>query len=218
MRVIRIFLADDHQLFRDGLRSLLEKQGDFVVIAEAANGREAVARISEVSVDVVLMDLNMHELNGIEATRELLARNPELKVVALSMRADDEAVSEVLQAGASAYVPKESAFAELAVAVRAVVAGNTYLSPSVATHVVQHYVRVPRTGPDPNANQLLTPREREVLQLVAEGRSTKQIAGALCLSVKTVDTHRQQIMNKLDLHSVAELTKYAVRHGYTAAE
>ena len=212
---ITIVLADDHKIMREGLRALLEKQPDFEVAAEADNGLNAVQLAKKLKPDIIIMDIGMPGLNGIEATRQIAAEAPSTKVIALSMHSDKRFVIEMLKAGASAYLLKDSASEELASAIRTVISGKPYLSPNITDVVLKDYLStVSKT--EPNAFTLLTPREREVLQLIAEGRTTKQIATALFLSVKTVETHRQQIMEKLGLRSIAELTKYAIREGLTS--
>lgn len=214
---IRILLADDHRITRQGLRSLLDNQSDMEVVAEAEEGRTAVRLAKELSPDVVIMDVSMPDLNGIEATRQILDRSPGTKVVALSMHSDTLFVSEMLKSGACGYMLKDCAFEELERAIRTVVAGKTYLSPSISGVVVDDYLHRLSKG-NLAGDDVLTNREKEVLQLLAEGKSTKQIALKLHVSVKTIETHRRQIMEKLDLHSVAELTKYAIRKGYTSLE
>jgi len=214
---IRIILADDHKITRQGLRSLLEAIADMEVVAEAENGRGAVELAKQFSPDVIIMDVSMPDLNGVEATRQILADNPAVRVVALSMHSDTLFVSEMLKSGAGGYLLKDCAFEELEQAIRTVMQGKSYLSPSISGVVVEDYLH--RLGREEvSALQVLTDREREVLQLMAEGQSTKQIALKLHISAKTVETHRRQIMNKLDLHTVAELTKYAIRKGLTALE
>jgi DNA-binding NarL/FixJ family response regulator len=211
---VRIIIADDHRIVREGLRHLLEKRTDFKVVAEAPDGESAVRLAKELSPDVVILDISMPGLNGIEATRRILAERPGVKVLALSMHSDRRFVIETLKAGASGYVLKDSAFDELARAIEVVMARGAFLSPAITEMVVRDYVTQAGVD-DAAAFSVLTPREREVLQLMAEGESTKAIAGRLAVSVKTVETYRQQIMEKLDLHSVAELTKYAIREGLT---
>ena len=209
---MRIVLADDHQIVRDGLRALLEKETDMEVIAEAEDGQSAVKLTAELKPSVVVMDIGMPDMNGIEATRQIVASHPDVKVIALSMHSDKRFVGGMLKAGASGYLLKDCAFGELANAIRAVTQGQTYLSPQVTHVVVQGYVR--QAGPRaPAGADVLTGREREVLQLLAEGKSTKDIAALLKLSARTVETHRQQIMNKLNIHKAAELVKYAIREG-----
>jgi two-component system, NarL family, response regulator NreC len=214
---IRILLADDHKITRQGLRSLLEKQQDMEVVAEAENGRTAVRLTGEIAPDVVIMDLTMPDLNGVEATRQIVADSPDVKVIALSMHSDSLFVTEMLKSGAAGYLLKDCAFEELAKAIRIVLEGKIYLSPSISGVVVEDYIyRLSKTE-FVNADAL-SDREREVLQLMAEGSSTKQIAVKLHISVKTVETHRRQIMSKLDIHTIAELTKYAIRKGLTSLE
>jgi DNA-binding NarL/FixJ family response regulator len=210
----RIVLVDDHQLLRAGLRSLLSKERDLEVVGEASDGREAVQLVSQSSPDVVIMDIGMPNLNGIEATRQILQVAPRTRIIALSMHSSAQFVSRMLEAGASAYLLKDCAHDELLHAVRAVIAGQVYLSPAITGVVVDDYVR--RAGGATRGDAVvLTPREREIAQLLAEGRSTKEVAGQLFVSVKTVETHRQHIMEKLKLGSIAELTKYAIREGLT---
>ncbi len=212
---IRVILADDHRIVRHGLRSLLEQERDMEVIAEAADGREAVQLTRELKPDVIVMDLSMPDLNGIEATRQVLEENPGVKVLALSMHSDKRFVAGVLGAGASGYLLKDCALDELVRAIHSVAVDQTYLSPSIAGVVVQGYTQQVR-GSDAPVMSSLSPREQEVLQLMAEGKPVKEIASILHLSVKTVETHRHQIMNKLGVYSVAELTKYAIREGLTS--
>ncbi len=214
---IRILLADDHTIMQAGLRSLLEKEADMEVMAEAQDGRRAVELTDEFVPDVVIMDISMRDLNGIDATRQITARHPQVKVIALSMHRDEQFVAGMLAAGASGYLLKDCAAEELCYAVRAVVAGRTYLSPSVAAIVAEEYVRTMMEREEAT-DSVLTAREREVLQLLSEGIPSKEIATALDLSVRTVETHRKQIMDKLNIHSVAELTKYAIRKGITSLE
>ena len=211
----RIVLADDHQLMRQGLRGLLDREPDMEVVGEADGGRSALALVAELVPSVVIMDVAMPDLNGVEATRKIVEGFPGVRVIALSMHADKRFVAGMLKAGASGYLLKDCAFAELAGAVRTVAAGQVYLSPGIAGLVAEEFAG--RFAPD-RPGSPLTGREREVLQLIAEGQATKQIAVRLGLSVKTVETHRRQMMDKLGLHSVAELTKYAIREGLTALD
>jgi len=214
---IRILIADDHQIVRQGLRTLLEKEPDMAVVAEADDGRATVRLVRDISPEVVIMDVAMPDLNGIEATRQIVAEFPKIKIIALSMYADQRFVLNMLKAGASGYLLKDCAFEELIRAIRVVMAQKTYLSPGVTDIVVKDYTAGNNSG-KPSVFSVLSPREREVLQLMAEGRSTSQIAGLLHVSVKTVETHRQQVMHKLNIHSVAELTKYAIREELTSLE
>ena len=214
---MRIVVADDHKIVRDGLQSLLEKQPDMEVVGEADNGRTAVSLAQELSPDIVILDIAMPELNGIEATRQLTLKNPKVKVLALSMHSDRRFVAQMFRSGASGYLLKDCAFEELVAAIRAVVTGQTYLSPGITNMMVRDYVRR-LSSDDSSKSDLLTSRECEVLQLLAEGNSTKEIASQLNVSIKTVETHRLQIMGKLDIHSVAQLTKFAVREGYTSLD
>ncbi len=214
---IKILLADDHQITRQGLKALLEKQSDMEVIGEAEQGREAVTLTRQLSPQIVIMDVSMPDLNGMEAAKQITNERPDIKIIALSMHSDSLFVTEMLKSGASGYLLKDCAFEELVQAIRTVNSGKTYLSPSISGVVVSDYVhRLSKPG---NSNlEVLTAREREVLQLIAEGKSTKQTALKLHISTKTVETHRRQIMDKLDIHSVAELTKYAIRKGFTSLD
>jgi DNA-binding NarL/FixJ family response regulator len=214
---IKILLADDHKITRQGLRSLLEKEPDMEVVAEAEEGRTAVRLVRELLPDVVVMDVSMPDLNGMEATHQIVAEHPNVKVIALSIHSDNLFVSEMLKSGASGYLLKDCAFEELASAIHFVVDGKTYLSPAVSGVVVDDYLHHLARTESPSS-EVLTDREREVLQLIAEGKSTKQVALKLHISVKTVETHRRQIMSKLNIHTIAELTKYAIRQGLTSLE
>lgn len=214
---VRIVIVDDHQIVRDGLRSVMEKEEDFQVVAEADNGRDGVRACRDLGPDVVIMDITMPDLNGIEAARKIGAECPDTRVIALSMHSDKRYVTRMLEAGAAGYLLKESAIDEVVRAVRAVAAGQSYLSPPVADIVIADF-RV-KPGRETAADgSVLTDREREVLQLLAEGRTSKEIAGALDVSPKTVEAHRRQIMDKLGIHNVAGLTKYAIREGLTSVD
>jgi two-component system response regulator NreC len=202
---------------REGLRSLIEKHRGLEVIGEAENGQIAVQFALERLPDVMIMDVGMPDLNGIEATRQIVAKVRSIKVIGLSMHSEKRFVVEMLKAGASGYLLKDCAFEELAYAIRAVVGNRTYLSPRIADTLIKDYIHLfPET--QLSVFSLLSPRERQVLQLIAEGKTTKQIALNLKVSVKTVETYRQQIMDKLDMNSIAELTKYAIREGLTSLE
>ena len=213
---LRVLLVDDHQLLREGLRRILEATGDIQVVGEADDGGAALAAVEAHDPHVVVMDVGMHGLNGIEATQRLRRTHPGVRVVALSAHADKRYVRNMVRAGASAYVLKESASDDLLRAVRAAAHGEHYLSPRVTGALLESWsAPVPEPG---SAGERLGPREREVLRLLAEGKTSKEIARTLGLKVKTVETHRRNLAQKLDLHSVAELTKYAVREGLTSLE
>ena len=213
----KIIIADDHKIVRDGLRALLEKDTGMEVIAEAEDGRMAVRIARQLNPDVVIMDIGMPDLNGIDATRQIVAEVPGVKIIALSMHSDRRFVAQMFKAGASAYLLKDCAFEELCRAVRAVLSNQTYLSPEITGPVMEDYVRH-LSKADSSGFSVLTPREREIIQLLAEGKTSRQIAASLHVSVKTVETHRQQIMSKLNVHSVADLIKYAIREGLTSLE
>jgi len=213
----RIVLADDHRLMREGLKTLISGESDLEVVGEAEDGRSAVSLALELLPDVVIMDVAMPHLNGIEATRQILKQAPSVRIIALSMHSDRRFVGEMLKVGASGYLLKDGAFDELVRAIRAVLAGQVYLNPRIASIVVEHHVRRPKAE---NASvwSVLTAREREVLQLLSEGKTSKLIAAQLHISAKTVESHRRQITDKLGLRSVAELTKYAIREGLTSVD
>ncbi len=202
---------------RDGLKALLEKHPSMEVIGEAENGIQTLELTRQKKPDVVIMDIAMPDMNGIEVTRQLKAEMPDLKIIALSMHADRRFVTEILKAGASAYVLKQSAFDDLVKAIRAVVVGRRFLSADILETVVEDYVSQ-LSKSEYEAYRQLSDRERQVLQLLAEGNSTKEIAFKLHVSVKTIESHRQNIMNKLDIHSLAGLTKFAVREGITSLD
>ena len=213
MSQVRIFLADDHTVMRGGIRLVLERQPDLHVVGEASDGRETVNAVERLHPDVVVMDIAMPNLNGIEATRQILANGVAVSIVVLSMHSDEEYVLRALKAGARGYLLKESAEADLIAAVRAVISGESFFSPAVSRLLVEDYVRQLQDRDIEDSYDLLTTRERETLQLVAEGKSNKDIANLLNLSVYTVETHRSNIMEKLNLHGVPELILYAVRKG-----
>jgi two-component system, NarL family, response regulator NreC len=211
----RVLLADDHNMIRQGLRALIENEAGMSVIAEAEDGLEAIELAAELAPKIVVMDVGMPKMNGIEATRRIVEADPDIKVLALSMHSDKRFVKEMFAAGASGYLLKDSAFQELALAIRTLADDRTYLSPGVTDAVIKDFV-ARRPEAETSVFSLLTGRQREVLQLTAEGMSTRDIAAELNVSVKTVETHRQNIMAKLEVHSIAELTKYAVREGLTS--
>ncbi len=213
---IRVLLADDHKIIRDGLCSLLEKESNMEVVAVAENGRQAVQLAMKIKPDVIIMDISMPDLNGIDATKQILKGLPNIKVIALSTYSDRRFVEGMIKAGVSGYLLKDCAFEELSRAINTVVNSQMYLSPAVAGTVVRSYVDH-LSKEDANCGlDDLSDREREVLQLIAEGKSTKQTASLLYVSVKTIESHRRKIMSKLNIHTIAELTKYAVREGLTA--
>lgn len=214
---IRIILADDHKIFCEGLRFMLEDQPGIEVIATAPDGHTAAQLTRELSPDVVIIDIGMPNLNGIEATRKINAENQDVKIIALSMHSDKRFVAEMFKAGASGYLLKDSDFDELIVAINTVMEDNPYISPAVAKMVIKDYVKGLRED-NTSVFDILTAREREVLQILAEGKNTHQIAAALFVSEKTVEAHRRQIMNKLGINSVAGLIKYAIREGLTTVD
>lgn len=214
---IRVLIADDHKILRDGLVALLEEQEDLRIVAQADNGREAIALTRQHRPDIVVMDAAMPLLNGVEATRQIHAESPGVRIIALSMHSDRRFVRGMLAAGASGYLLKDSAVEELVLAVRTVARGQVYLSPGIGGALVQDYQELLAADASEKRDPL-SPREREVLQLLAEGHTTKQVAALLHVSVKTVETHRKNIMDRLGLRSIAELTKYAIREGLTSLE
>lgn len=213
----RVLLVDDHKILREGLRTLLEQEDDIQIIGEADNGRTSVKLANELAPDVVIMDLAMPDLNGIDATRRITESEPKVRVLALSMHSDGRYVRGMLRAGARGYILKDCAAEELTRAIRTVMADQVYVSPGVTGTIVKDYIQQISASQDDEV-ATLTHREREVLQMLAEGGSTAHIAAELHLSVKTVETHRKRIMDKLGLRSIAELTKYAIREGITTLE
>jgi DNA-binding NarL/FixJ family response regulator len=214
---VRILLVDDHQIVREGLAALIDREPTMEVVGAAVDGREAVTEARDLKPDLVLMDVAMPGLTGVEATRQIVSERPETRVLCLSMHVERRFVSAVLEAGAAGYLLKDCAQAELVEAIRQVIAGRSYLSPAVAATVVEDYA-AHLSGEARAQASPLSGREREVLQLLAEGHSTARIAERLCLSPKTVGSHREHIMRKLGIDSIAGLTKYAIRHGLTGAE
>lgn len=213
MDSIQVLLVEDHTIVRKGLRALLEGQSDILVVGEAEDGRQALEQVQQLLPDVVLMDIGMPGLNGLEATRQIKHQFPKTKVVVLTMHTNAEYIFNVLQAGASGYLIKQAATEEVISAIRAVYRGESFLSPSISTKVIEEYLRRAGRTELVDPFERLTSREREVLQLIAEGHSTQEIAALLYVSGKTVETHRARLMEKLDIHTVAELTQYAIRKG-----
>jgi DNA-binding NarL/FixJ family response regulator len=212
--MIRILITDDHRIFRLGLRALLEQEPDLEVVGEAGNGEEAVRQVQKLRPDVVVMDVAMPVMNGVEAANHIMSISPETKILALSMFSDRRYVLNMFQAGASGYLLKDCAYEELLQAIRCVMAGKTYLPPDIAKIFVQGYQKGAISSNA--AFSLLTSREREVLKLIAEGKSNAEIAVSLFISEKTVNSHRVNIMTKLEVYSIAELTKFALREGLTS--
>lgn len=214
---IQIVIADDHKLMREGLSSLLSRNADIVIVGQANNGREAVQLAEKCRPDLVVMDVSMPDLNGIDATRQIISRSSRTKVIALSMHSDRQFVAEMFRAGARGYLLKDSAFEELATAILKVARNETYIAPKLSGFNIEDYTRSEEPS-DVLLKPKLSDREREVLQLMAEGNGTKEIAALLHLSAKTVETHRQHLMDKLEIYSVAELTKFAIREGLTTLD
>jgi two-component system response regulator NreC len=210
---IRVLLADDHTILRAGLRMMLDAQPDIEVVGEASDGKQALVEAQRLQPDVVLMDITMPEMNGIEATRQIKRALDSTRVLILTMHENEEYLFQVLRAGASGYILKEAAGTELISAIRIVFSGRFYMSPSAQSMMVGDYLQRVRSGEERDSYSALTEREREILKLVAEGHTNNQIAERLYISPKTVDTHRTHIMDKLNLHSRAELVKYAMRRG-----
>jgi len=214
MKQIKVLLADDHVVVRQGLRVLLEAEQDFAVVGEAESGRQAVQLTTKLLPDVVVMDIAMPLLNGLEATRQIMKERPATKVLILSSYSDDEYVQRLTEAGAMGYLLKQTAASDLVKAIRETYKGNAFFSPAISKRLLENYRELFLRGmPVLKETELLTLREAEVLQLVAEGKANKQIAGELCISVKTVEKHRQQVMNKLNIHDIAGLTRYAISKG-----
>ncbi len=218
MSKIRVLLAEDHTIVRKGIRSLLDDEPSIEVVGEAANGREAVAQASALKPDIVVMDHTMPLLNGLEATRQLRKALPDVRVLILTMHTNEEYVFQFLQAGAAGYLVKQTAPTDLITAIRTIYAGDSFLSPKISKAVIDEYVRSSKASGRASLENVLTEREREVLQLVAEGLSNQEIAGQLHISAKTVGVHRLNLMQKLDLHNLADLTKYAIRAGIISVD
>jgi len=215
--MISIILVDDHVIMRDGLRHLLDEESDIEVVGEADNGRKAVKLALEKKPDIVIMDIAMQDMNGIEATRQIKSNNPEIKVIALSMHSERQIVVGVFRAGASGYLLKESSSLELVDAIRTIHIGRKYLSQKISDIVLQEISDVKKDTKEIGVD-VLTNRECEILQLISEGNSTKKVADVLFISPKTVESHRANIMEKLNIHNIPELTKYAIRAGLTSLE
>ena len=218
MSKISLILADDHAVVRSGLRMLLEAQPDMEIRAEAESGQEAVSKARSLRPDVILMDIQMPDLNGIEATKQIKKYAPETAVLALTMHEDEQYFFEMLQAGASGYLPKRAAPDELVTAIRTIARGEVFLYPSLAARLVQDFLKRDNVDQERKIYDQLTPREREVLILIAEGLSNGEIADKLVISIKTVDRHRENIMRKLNMHNRIELVKYAIRKGLIELE
>ena len=217
---IKIALCDDHQIIREGLRALLEKQPDMMVVGEGINGLDAIRLAREKKPDIIVLDIGMPEMNGIGAARRILEDNKKIKVLALSMHSDHHFVIEMLEAGAAGYMLKDSAFSELANAIRTIMTGGLFISPRIAGNVLQQFnQRAKPASRKKNSHKVeLSQRESEILQMISEGKSSKDIARTINISIKTVETHRQHIMQKIGAHNVASLTKYAIREGLTSLE
>ena len=213
MQKITVLLADDHTVVRQGLRALLEAEDDMTVVGEAENGRQAVQMAKRLQPEVVVMDIAMPSLNGLEATRQITRESPKSKVLILSSYSDDEYVQQLTDAGASGYLVKQTAAQDLVGAIREAKKGNAFFSPAISKRLLEHFRATIGRPPGEKKAPKLTPRELEVLQLIAEGYANKQIAGELFISIKTVEKHRQQLMHKLDIHDVAGLTRYAIAKG-----
>ena len=216
MKPIRIVLADDHLLLREGLRSLLQQLAGIEIVAEANDGREALELIKVYQPDIRLTDIGMKGMNGLEAAARAALEAPQVRVVVLSMHAHEEYVAQALKAGVVGYVLKDSGSSELELAIRSVVRGEKYLTPVISRHVIDQYLQ--RMGGESRAIDLLTPRQREILQLIAEGKTSKEIAGILQVGIKTVETHRAQLMDRLKIHDIAGLVRYAIRLGMVTLE
>jgi two-component system response regulator NreC len=218
MSEIRVLLAEDHTIVRKGLRSLLDAEATMTVVGEAENGRQAIDQVEHLLPDVVVMDIAMPGLNGLEATRQIKKRFPDVQVLVLTVHTGEEYILQILRAGASGYLVKQAAPTDLVQAIQAAHRGDVFLSPSISRKVIEEYVQQASAAAELDSYETLTDREREVLQLIAEGSSTRQIAEQLHISVKTVETHRAHLMDKLELHSTAELTQYAIRKGVISLE
>ncbi|MCK4403505.1 MAG: response regulator transcription factor [candidate division Zixibacteria bacterium] len=213
MKKVKLLVADDHKIFRQGIKKLLEEESDLQVVGEAANGREAVKKATELKPDVILMDIAMANLNGLEATKQIKKVLPDIKVIMLTMHKNEEYILQSFQAGASGYILKEGAVEELVSAIRSIHQDKSFLSPTISKTLIDAYLRKMETGKTATPFDLLTDREREVLQLIAEGYTNREVAKSLFISVKTVEAHRAHIMQKLNIHDIAKLVKYAIQKG-----
>jgi two-component system response regulator NreC len=215
MKKIRVLLAEDHTIVRQGIAALLKTESDMEVVGEASNGLEAIDLAKKLGPDVILMDIGMRQLNGLEATREIKRLFPSMKILILTMYDNEEWIFQILKAGASGYLIKDLAMTDLISALRAVCQGDSYLSPSISKMVIEEYIRKAELGEKKGVEDLLSAREREILQLIAEGNSIPQISNLLCISKKTVEAHKTHIMEKLNIHDKVGLIKYAIRSGLT---
>lgn len=213
MKKIKLLVADDHKIFRQGIKKLLEEESDLQVVGEASDGRDAVKKATELKPDVILMDIAMANLNGLEATRQIKKQLPSAKVIMVTMHKNEEYVLQSFQAGASGFILKEGAVEELVSAIRSINSDKSFLSPSISKTLIDAYMRKMETGKTETPFDLLTDREREVLQLIAEGYTNREVAKSLFISVKTVEAHRAHIMQKLNIHDIAKLVKYAIQKG-----
>ena len=218
MKNIKVLLADDHTIVRQGIRSLLEQSEDIEVVAEAEDGKEAVKKVIESAPDVVLMDIGMPILNGIEATQQIKKQLPDTKVLILTMHVSEKYALQIFRAGGSGYLDKKTAHRDLITAIRAAHKGESFLSPSITKKVIVEYVNITKDEIETEKFDRLTEREREVLQLIAEARSNREIAELLCVSVKTVETHKANLMKKLDIHTTVDIVKFAIRKGMIRLE
>jgi two-component system, NarL family, response regulator NreC len=217
MKKITVLLADDHRILREGVKSLIEKAPDIEVVGEASEGGEAVAKAQALSPDIVLMDITMPGMNGLEATRQIKALKPNIKVLILSMHESNQYISQFLRSGASGYVLKDTAASELVGAIHAIFQGDAFLYPSIARKLLEEYLQKVQSGEESESYDGLTGREREILKMIAEGRSNKDIADLLSLSIRTVQAHRANLMGKLHMHDRTELVRYAIRKGLIPA-
>ena len=213
MKKVKLLVADDHKIFRQGIKKLLEEEPDLQVVGEAADGRETIKKATELKPDVILMDIAMANLNGLEATKQIKKVLPDVKVIMLTMHKNEEYVLQSFQAGASGYILKEGAVEELVSAIRSIHQDKSVLSPTISKTLIDAYLRKMETGKTETPFDLLTDREREVLQLIAEGNTNREVAKLLFISVKTVEAHRAHIMQKLNIHEIAKLVKYAIQKG-----